>query len=94
MRWALLSHRLAEELHITVSQEQLEREVHRHAASYENPQEVKKQILHSRQLLATFHNILMENQMMDKVLEGMKKTPIPCTFSEFMEKPAIAGKKF
>lgn len=85
VRWLLINKRLIEKNKLTVAQEQVEKVVDRMAAQHENPQAAKEHFLQDQRTLSGIYETIIQDQVFDLVSKGMKKTPMDCTFTEFMQ---------
>lgn len=86
LRWILIGRRLIAKNQLKPSHERVEEKIRRTAAQYKDPQAAQKYFRQDQQALATIISAVMTEQILDLVLATMKKTPIVCTYGEFIEK--------
>lgn len=87
VKLGLIVNAIVEQNEIQVDDERVKAMVEDMASSYEQPEQVVKYYYSNQQQLAQVQNVVLEEQVVDKVLEDAKVTDVPMSYDDAVKPP-------
>ena len=87
VKLGLIVNAIVEQNGIQVDDERVKSMIEDMASSYEQPEQVVKYYYSNQQQLAQVQNVVLEEQVVDKVLEGASVTDVPMSYDDAVKPP-------
>lgn len=87
VKLGLIVNAIVEQNDVQVDDEQVKSMVEEMASSYEQPEQVVKYYYSNQQQLSQIQNVVLEQQVVDKILEGANVTDVPMSYEDAIKPP-------